>query len=66
MKTTPCPSCGAVRRKGQYLCSGCWDQLRVWVKNALKKKDDLAAQRLRELFDQVHDERPLNEIEVTP
>jgi hypothetical protein len=38
----------------------------VWVKNALKKTDNLAAERLRELYDQIHDARPLNEIEVTP
>jgi len=38
----------------------------VWVKNALKKDDDLASERLRELYGQVHDHRPLNEIEVTP
>jgi hypothetical protein len=63
---TPCPACGAARRRRQYLCTSCWDQLRVWVKNALKKDDDLAAERLRELYDQVHDHRPLNEVEVTP
>lgn len=66
MNSTPCPNCGAERRRRQYLCTSCWDQLRVWVKNALKKTDDLAAERLRELYDQVHDHRPLNEIEVTP
>jgi len=38
----------------------------VWVKDALKKTDDLAIERLRELYDQIHDDRPLNEIEVTP
>lgn len=28
--------------------------------------EGLAAERPRELYDQVHDHRPLNEIEVTP
>lgn len=65
MNPAPCPSCGAQRRRGQYLCTSCWDQLRVWVKNALKKTDTLAGDRLRELYDQIHDGRPLNEIEVT-
>lgn len=65
MNETPCPNCGAARRRRQYLCTSCWDQLRVWVKNALNKKDDLAMQRLQELYDQVRDGRPLNEIEVT-
>lgn len=66
MNETPCPCCGAARRRGQYLCTSCWSQLRVWVKDALRKKDDLAVDRLAELYDQVHDHRPLNEIEVTP
>lgn len=66
MNPTPCPCCGAVRRRNQYLCTSCWDQLRAWVKNALRKKDDLALRRLRELYDQIASDRPLNEIEVTP
>lgn len=66
MNPTPCPNCGAKRRRGQYLCTSCWDQLRVWVKNALRKKDSLALRRLQELYDQVANERPLKEIEVTP
>lgn len=66
MNPTPCPSCGAARRKAQYLCTSCWDQLRVWVKDALKKTDELALQRFGELYDQVRNDRPLREIEVTP
>lgn len=66
MNETPCPNCGAARRRGQYLCTSCWDQLRVWVKNALRKKDVLAMQRLQELYGQIIENRPLNEIEVTP
>lgn len=66
MNPTPCPNCGAERRRNQYLCTSCWDQLRVWVKSALRKKDDLALRRLRELYDQIANDRPLNEIEVTP
>lgn len=66
MNPTPCPCCGAKRRRRQYLCSSCWGQLRVWVKDALKKTDNLATQRLGELYSQVANGRPLNEIEVTP
>lgn len=65
MNKERCP-CGAARRKRQYLCTSCWDQLRVWVKDALDKKDDFAFQRLQELYDQINNGRPLNEIEVTP
>lgn len=64
MNEARCP-CGAARRKRQYLCTSCWDQLRVWVKNALRKTDGLAMQRLQELYGQIADDRPLNEIEVT-
>lgn len=66
MNPTPCPCCGAKRRRGQYLCTDGWNQLRVWVREALRKKDDLATQRLLELYQQIGDHRPLNEIEVTP
>lgn len=58
--------CGGNRRKGQYVCTSCWDQLRVWVKNALKKNDDLSVKRVGELYEQIKDGTPLNEIEVTP
>jgi len=36
------------------------------VKDALKKTDELALQRFGELYDQVRNDRPLREIEVTP
>ena len=66
MNETPCPCCGAVRRRGQYLCTSCWDQLRVWVKNALAKRDELASTRLGELHYEIASGTPLREIEVTP
>lgn len=65
MNEVPC-HCGAARRKGQYLCTSCWGQLRVWVKDALNKRDELASTRFGELHDQLGNGVPLREIEVTP
>lgn len=64
-RSTPCPSCRAPRPAGRYLCEGCWDQLPAPTRRALTRRDGLARQRLRELFDQVHGGRVLSEIEVT-
>ena len=66
MNETPCPCCGAARRRMQRLCTSCWNQLRVWVKDALKKQDGLSARRSEELREQIQAGRPLKEIEVTP
>lgn len=64
MTVPPC-HCGGNRRRTQEVCTSCWVQLRVWVKDALKKRDALSAQRSRELHQQILDGRPLSEIEVT-
>lgn len=61
-----CPSCGRVKSTAHYVCGGCWGQLPRHVQAALYRRDVLAAQRLRELYRQIHEDVALHEIQVTP
>lgn len=63
---TPCPSCRGHRGRGKYLCRSCWEQLTPAARRALRRRDDLAVRRLKELVDQLVEERPLDRIEITP
>lgn len=66
MRKPVCMGCNGERKKRQYLCDDCWWLLRPWVRSSLRKKDDLAMQRLRELFRQIGQARPLEDVEVSP
>lgn len=61
---TRCPGCQNGRRRGQYLCISCWDQLPQWVQKALIRRDGMAHRRAAMLFEQIRQGRPLAEIEV--
>ncbi|MFJ4631578.1 hypothetical protein [Streptomyces sp. NPDC088847] len=59
-----CPSCDRSRGAGKYLCFACWSLLPARARISLKRRDELAVHRLRELLDQIHDGIPLDGIEV--
>jgi hypothetical protein len=61
-----CPSCRGSKSTAHYLCGGCWGQLPRHVQAALYRRDDLATQRIRELYRQIQADVPLQEIEITP
>ncbi len=63
---TCCPSCKRSRNPGMYLCLDCWLTLPGGTRRALKRKDDRALVRLRELYRSVETGVPLAEIRVTP
>ncbi|MFD7509522.1 hypothetical protein ACFV5N_09290 [Streptomyces sp. NPDC059853] len=65
--TSPCPSCNtAPRRRGQYLCRGCWAQLPAPARRALSRRDAQAWARLRQLHAHLDSGRPLAHLEITP
>jgi hypothetical protein len=61
---TRCPGCQQTRRRGDYLCILCWDQLPQGVRKALTRRDGMAHRRAATMFDQIREGRPLAEIEV--
>ncbi|MEU4825082.1 hypothetical protein AB0H37_24690 [Actinomadura sp. NPDC023710] len=61
-----CPSCGREKNPRHYLCRGCWAQLPDTVRRLLYRKDRLAFRRLSDLHEQLRNNVPLHEIEVTP
>jgi hypothetical protein len=60
-----CPACKALRAPKQYLCEGCWFTLQPGTRSALTRSDNRAAWRLIELNRQLHDDVPLDKIQVT-
>lgn len=61
-----CPCCG--KGKGYrkyYLCGACWRGLSETTRRRLWKKDDLASLRMYELYEQIGNEVPLSEIQVS-
>lgn len=62
-----CPACRTrPKGSGYYLCHYCWGQLRLRARRALRRRDVTGAQRLRELYGQIHRGVPLDQIEITP
>jgi hypothetical protein len=67
MVSTMCPACEtAVKGKNMYLCYECWSELPLSARNALKRTDMKAMQRLQELYDQIHRDVELAAIRITP
>lgn len=60
-----CPNCDGAKGNGKYLCHGCWFGLRIEIRRRLLKSDGFALVRLRELYEQIGNAVPLEEIEVT-
>jgi hypothetical protein len=61
-----CPACGRVKNPAHYLCSRCWYSLGPTTRKSLWRKDSLAAERLRELYQAIQRDIPLADIKVTP
>ena len=61
-----CPACGGGKNPRHYLCRGCWPQLPDTVRRLLYRKDRLAFRRLSDLHEQLRNDVPLSEIQVTP
>lgn len=67
MNPPPCPSCGAHKHPGHYLCNGCWFTLLPAARRALRRADGIAAaRRLGELLDQLKADVPLHKVAITP
>jgi hypothetical protein len=62
---TICPSCDGKKPDKKYLCGTCWFQLPGDTRSRLLMRDRFALKRLQELYDQIGDDVPLSEIEVT-
>ncbi|MFD5251312.1 hypothetical protein ACFWM5_00515 [Streptomyces bobili] len=60
-----CLACDQPREAGHYLCRSCWPALPGPARIRLCRRDRLALARLRQLVDQLHDDTPLNQIEIT-
>lgn len=60
-----CPSCKKSKNPKHYLCHVCWYRLSKEARDALWRKDGLAAERLRELYEQIQQGVPLSEIRIT-
>ncbi|MFD4315054.1 hypothetical protein [Streptomyces sp. NPDC058548] len=63
---TPCRACRTPKPVRLYLCTACWNALPEKAQRALKKRDDQAHGRLRQLHDHIDSEQPLEELEITP
>jgi hypothetical protein len=61
-----CPSCGGAKNPRHYLCPSCWRQLPDATRRLLYRKDRLAFRRLSDLHEQLRNDVPLNEIQVSP
>lgn len=61
-----CYSCADLCDHYHYLCRACWRTLSAETRRRLRLKDSMAGTRLIELLRQVHNEIPLEEIEVRP
>lgn len=65
LKMTQCPNCEVGKTDRLYLCPSCWRGLSQKAQHSLLKRDRYAMDRLRQLYDQVHNDVPLSEIKVT-
>lgn len=64
---TRCPACATGEKgPGKYLCYDCWHKLPLPARRALNRTDTMALARLEELYDQIHRQVPLGQIEVAP
>ncbi|WP_203596252.1 hypothetical protein [Actinomadura bangladeshensis] len=61
-----CKSCGGEKNPRHYLCPGCWRQLPAVTQRRLYRKDRAAFRRLADLHEQLRNNVPLAEIEVSP
>lgn len=67
IRRTQCPACGATLiNAGHYVCGGCWRALPADTRTALNRRDTLTVRRAADLFDQIHQAVPLDEITVQP
>jgi hypothetical protein len=64
--TSPCPSCRQPKGPGKYLCLDCWNSLSGPARRALNRRGSMAVARLQELYSQLANGVPLDEIQVTP
>lgn len=66
MKRKPeCPGCGCERASLKvYLCENCWWLLKPWVREALKRRDNLATARLILLRRKLAAGVPVEDVEV--
>ena len=67
MVTHLCPACHTgAKGQGKYLCYDCWGQLSLPTRRALNRTDMKAMERLQDLYYQIGEGVPLDEIEVAP
>ncbi|MBC9729906.1 hypothetical protein [Streptomyces sp. TRM68367] len=64
MSAPACPGCPGRREPGKYLCGSCWWALPAAARRALRKPDQYALARLRQLHKQLADGVPPSGIEV--
>ncbi|MCP9947341.1 hypothetical protein [Actinomadura madurae] len=60
-----CPSCGGEKSPRHYVCRPCWRLLPAETQRRLYRKDPAAFRRLSDLHEQLRNNMPLNEIEVS-
>ncbi|MGH3376009.1 MAG: hypothetical protein ACRDP6_14820 [Actinoallomurus sp.] len=62
---TVCPACSATKEPKKYLCRGCWFTLPRAARGPLLRHDAQAFRRLSELLEQIRNDVPLNQIQIT-
>lgn len=62
-----CPACGVTLVSARhYVCGACWRALPAETRAALNRRDALTVRRAADLFEQIRQAVPLNEITVQP